>query len=138
MTMTLAEAKTVVEAAIAKAHGLDQRVSIVVCDANGRFIALNRMDGTYATATHSAMGKAIATVAYGRPSGDAGPTTGDLPQAATVMGEGMPVVRRRGGLPIFRAGSLVGGCGVCGAADDETDELCARAGLQALGGREEA
>jgi uncharacterized protein GlcG (DUF336 family) len=47
VTLTLAEANSIVDAAIAKARQLNVNVSVAVCDEQGHLIAFNRMDGTY-------------------------------------------------------------------------------------------
>src|SRR5262249_18168229 len=51
MTLSLAEANSVVNGAIAKARQLNTNISVAVCDPAGNLIALNRMDGAYATAS---------------------------------------------------------------------------------------
>ena len=45
MALTLEEANRVVGAAIAEAKKMDIRVCAAVCDAGGRLLAFNRMDG---------------------------------------------------------------------------------------------
>jgi uncharacterized protein GlcG (DUF336 family) len=45
MALTLAEANRIVAAAVSKAQEMNIRVSAAVCDAGGRLIAFNRMDG---------------------------------------------------------------------------------------------
>jgi uncharacterized protein GlcG (DUF336 family) len=47
MPISPAQAKRVIEAAIARAEELGIRVSIAVCDDSGRLVALNRMDGSF-------------------------------------------------------------------------------------------
>lgn len=131
MTLTLAEANSIVDVAIAKARQLDVKVSVAVCDDQGHLIALNRMDGAYAEVNRFSIGKAVASAATGLPSGEA---TGfvDLAAVAIVVGEGVPVIRVRGGLPIFRSGQIAGACGVGGAWSHEQEEECARAGIASL------
>jgi glc operon protein GlcG len=124
MTLSLAQAVQIIEGAIAKARQLGIKVSVVVCDANGRLIALNKMDGASAEANRGSIGKAVASATYGRPSGEG--AGDDLSvRTATVIGEGSPIIRREGGLPIVRTGILEGACGVGGADDDRQDEDCA-------------
>jgi|SRR5271165_4769682 len=131
MTLSLAEANSIVNAAIAKARQLDMNVSVAVCDSLGHLIALNRMDGAYGTANRFSVGKAVVSAGTGLPSGEVVGIV-DHPRAATVVGEGMPAVRIRGGLPIVRGGEIEGACGVDGAFSNEQDEECARAGLSNL------
>jgi uncharacterized protein GlcG (DUF336 family) len=44
----------------------------------------------------------------------------------------MPLIRRRGGLPIYRHGVLIGACGVSGSETNSADEACAGAGISAV------
>ena len=45
MVVSLAEANKIVAGAIAKAEELNIKINVAVCDAGGRLIAFNRMDG---------------------------------------------------------------------------------------------
>ncbi len=45
MALTLAEANKIVQGALDKAKELNIRISVAVCDAGGRLVAFNRMDG---------------------------------------------------------------------------------------------
>ena len=132
MTVTLAEARRIIEAAITKAHDLKVEISVTVCDANGRLIALNCMDAARAESNHYSIGKAIAAAASGRSSGDAEISIDFSQRTGTVVGEGMPIIRRQGGLPIIRGGVVDGACGVSGTNNNQEDERCARAGLVKL------
>jgi glc operon protein GlcG len=129
MTLNLAQAKQIVEGALAKAREIDAKISVAVCNADGRLIALNRMDDAFATANLGSIGKAIASATMGRPSGETEVVVEPSSQTATVIGEGWPMIQRRGGLPIVRGGVLEGACGISGAKNNEEDEDCARAGL---------
>jgi len=132
VTLTLAEANSIVDAAIAKARQLDVTVSVAVCDERGHLIALNRMDGAYEEiANRFSIGKAIVSASTGLPSGEVEGTV-DHPAGAGVFGQGMPVIRIRGGLPIFRNGQIEGACGVGGALSHEQEEECARAGIASI------
>jgi uncharacterized protein GlcG (DUF336 family) len=132
MALKLVEAKKIIDGAIAKARELKVEVSIAVCDHEGRVIALNRMDGVSVDdASHNAMGKAIASAAWGVPSHEA-KDRANPGRTGTVIGEGFPVIRSRGGLPICRDDVVEGACGVSGANDPSADEECGRAGLAAL------
>jgi uncharacterized protein GlcG (DUF336 family) len=132
MVLKLAEAKRIIDGAIAKARELKVEVSVAVCNHEGRVIALNRMDGVLvADAGRDAIGKAIASAAWGVPSHEAKDRT-NRGREGTAIGEGLPVIRSRGGLPIRRNDIVEGACGVSGATDLSEDEACARAGLAAL------
>ena|SRR5690349_5160621 len=135
MTVTLAEARRIIEGAIAKARDHKAEISVTVCDANGRLVALNRMDAARAESNHYSIGRAIAAAASGRPSGEAETSIDFSLRTGTAVGEGMPILRRQGGLPIIRGGVVDGACGVRGANNNEEDERCARAGLVEIGAR---
>jgi uncharacterized protein GlcG (DUF336 family) len=132
MVLKLAEAKKIIDGAIAKARELKVEVSVAVCNHEGRVIPLNRMDGvSVADASRNAIGKAIASAAWGVPSHEA-KDRANRGRTGTAIGEGLPVMRSRGGLPIRRDHIVEGACGVSGANDLSEDEECARAGLAAL------
>jgi glc operon protein GlcG len=131
MTLSLAEANSIMDSAIAKARQLEVIVSVAVCNEQGRLLALNRMDGAFADANQFFIGKAVVSALTGLPSGKVD-STAVIPPSGTVVGEGVPMVRIRGGLPIFRCGQIEGACGVGGAPSREQDEECARAGIAAI------
>ena len=131
MSIRLAEANRAIQAALAKARNLAVNISVSVCDADGRLVALQRMDGALAEANLASIGKALVSARSGRPSGDQSIEDSEYFRAATVVGEGAPLVRRPGGLPIIRAGQVEGALGV-GGATDEQDVECAVAGIDAF------
>jgi len=65
MALTLAEANSIVDAAIAKARQLNVTVSVAVCDELGHLIALNRMDGAYVDVNRLSIGKAVESAGTG-------------------------------------------------------------------------
>jgi len=134
MSIRLTEANRAIQAALAKAHKLAVNISVTVCDANGRLVALQRMDGALAEASLGSIGKAIVSARSGRPSGDESIEGSEYFRAATVVGEGAPLIRRPGGLPIIRAGQVEGALGVASATDQQ-DVECAVAGIEALTSR---
>jgi uncharacterized protein GlcG (DUF336 family) len=129
MSLTLADANRLANAAITEASKSGTAISVSICDASGRLVAHQRMDGVFADAPLFSIGKAIATVSTGHDSGDPPTAYSGYSQspAGEVIAEGAPVIQRKGGLPIFQSGRLVGAIGVSGA--DEQDERCARAAL---------
>jgi uncharacterized protein GlcG (DUF336 family) len=132
MTITLSEANRAIATALAKADDFCIRISVSVCDPQGRLIAHQRMDGVFAEASRGSIGKAIAAAETGRPSG-AESFEPEIPaRTATVTGAGAPVIRVRGGLPIIRNGAVEGAIGVSGAPGDDQDEECTLAALVAV------
>ena len=66
MSIRLAEANRAIQAALTKAHNLGVKVSVTVCDADGRLVALQRMDGALAEANRASIGRALASVRSGK------------------------------------------------------------------------
>jgi uncharacterized protein GlcG (DUF336 family) len=129
MALTLSEANRVVQAAIAKADELNIKISVAVCDAGGRLVAFNRMDGNIWGAVYGSQGKAVASAGLGRPSGQI-PAELSIIQGI-VAAEGGHMIPSQGAVPIVRNGAVEGACGVGGGTGQE-DEDCAQAGANAL------
>ncbi|MDP6549627.1 MAG: heme-binding protein [Dehalococcoidia bacterium] len=131
MALTLAEANRAVEGAIAREQELNIKINVAVCDAGGRLVAFNRMDGAIWGGMYGSQGKAIASVAFGRASGDL-QTNADTPIIRGILvAEGGHGIPSKGALPIIRNGVVEGAVGVGGGTAQE-DEDCARAGLAKL------
>src|SRR6201981_1683024 len=128
MALTLAEANRVIEGALAKAKELNIRISVAVCDAGGRLIAFNRMDGAIWASVYGCQGKAIASVAFARPSGELTERAGSPIIQGIVAAEGGHMIPSQGAVPIVRNGIVEGACGV-GGGTSQQDEECARAGV---------
>ena len=131
MALTLAEANQVVEAAIAKAREMNIRVSVAVCDAGGRLMAFNRMDNAIWGSVYGSQGKAIASVAFGRASGELTERAGTPIIQGIAAAEGGHMIPSQGAVPIIRNGVVDGACGV-GGGTAQQDEDCARAGVARL------
>ncbi len=131
MAITLAEANRVVEGAIAHAEELNIKVSVAVCDAGGRLVALNRMDGAIWAGAYGCQGKAVASAAFGRASGELAERADQPTPRGIAVAEGGHMIMGQGGLPIIRNGFIDGACGV-GGGTSQQDEDCARAGIARL------
>ena len=70
MSLTLEEANRIIRGALAKADELNIKISAAVCDAGGRPLAFQRMDGAIWASAYACQGKAVAAAAFGRPSGE--------------------------------------------------------------------
>jgi glc operon protein GlcG len=130
VSIRLAEANRAIRAVLSKAYTLDLNLTVTVCDCDGRLVAFQRMDGAFAD--NASIGKALASVRSGRPSGDQSIEAANFFRTGIVNVEGAWFFRRPGGLPIFRAGQLKGALGVSGAHSYKQDEECALAGIVAL------
>ena len=131
MALNLAEANRIVEGAIAKAHEMNIKISVAVCDAGGRLIAFNRMDGAILGSVYGCQGKAVASAAFARPSGELAERA-DTPIIRGISAaEGGHMIPSQGAVPILRNGILEGACGV-GGGTAQQDEDCAKAGVTKL------
>jgi glc operon protein GlcG len=132
MALSLEDANRVVAGAIAKAKELNIRVSVAVCDAGGRVISLNRMDGAIWASAYGCQGKAVASAAFARPSGELQARADTPTIRGIISAEGGHAIPGQGAVPIIINGECVGACGVGGGTSQE-DEDCARAGVALLG-----
>ena len=128
MSLTLAEANQIVQGALAKAREMNIRISVAVCDAGGRLMAFNRMDNAIWASVYGCQGKAIASVAFGRASGELAERAGSPIVQGIAAAEGGHMIASQGAVPIVRDGVVVGACGV-GGGTAQQDEDCARAGV---------
>lgn len=131
MALTLDEANRVAAAAIAKAKDLNIRISVAVCDAGGRLVAFQRMNNAIWASAYGSQGKAIASAAFGRPSGELTERAQHPTLAGIAAAEGGHMMMGQGAVPILRDGIVDGACGVGGGTAQE-DEDCARAGVAKL------
>jgi uncharacterized protein GlcG (DUF336 family) len=131
MALTLAEANRVVQGALDKAGQMGIRISVAVCDAGGRLMAFNRMDGAIWAGVYGSQGKAIASVGFGRASGELAERAGSPIVQGIAAAEGGHMIPSQGAVPIVRNGVVEGACGV-GGGTAQQDEDCARAGVAKL------
>lgn len=131
MSLTLDDANRVAEGAIAKAREIGIRISVAICDAGGRLVAFQRMDGTIWASCFGSQGKAMASAAFARPSGDLTERADHPTLRGIVAAEGGHMMLGQGAVPLIRDGMLVGACGVGGGTGQE-DEDCARGGAAVL------
>ena len=113
MALSLEEANRIAAGALAKAGELGIRINVAVCDSGGRLLEFQ--------------GKAIASAAFGRPSGDLTEREAHPTFRAIVAHEGGHMILGQGGVPVIRDGIVEGAVGVGGGTGQE-DEVCAQAG----------
>ncbi len=128
MALTLQEANLIAGAAIDHAESLDILVCVAVCDGGGRLVAFQRMDGAIWAAVYGSQGKAAASAAFGRASGDLTERADHPTFRGIVAADGGRMILGRGAVPILREGRVIGACGVGGGTGEE-DEECAQAGV---------
>lgn len=131
MALTLDEANRIARGAIAKAAELKIRISVAVCDTGGRLVAFQRMDNAIWASAYGSQGKAVASAAFGRPSGELSERANHPTPAGIAAAEGGHMIMGQGAVPIIRNGVVEGACGVGGGTAQE-DEDCARSGVGTL------
>ena len=131
MTLTLDEANRVIQGAIAKAKEIKITISVAVCDAGGRLLAFQRMDNAIWASVYGSQGKAVASAAFGRPSGEMSERADQPTPRGIAAAEGGHMIMGQGAVPIIRNGVVEGACGV-GGGTPQQDEDCARAGIAQL------
>ncbi|MCC7010238.1 MAG: heme-binding protein [Acidobacteria bacterium] len=130
-----ATAKKAMDATEAAANAANAKVAIAVVDANGDLVYFRRMDGAASVAVTASQAKARAAILFGVPTKalqDA--VAAGTPVSATVTpaaATGAPIMAVQGGLPIVKAGKVVGAIGV-GGSSSQNDELFAQAGIDAV------
>jgi uncharacterized protein GlcG (DUF336 family) len=131
MALSLQEANRIVDGAVAKARELNIRISVAVSDAGGRLIAFQRMDNAIWASAYGSQGKAVASAAFGRPSGEMAERADQPTPRGVALAEGGHMIMGQGAVPIIRNGVVEGACGV-GGGTSQQDEDCARAGVAQL------
>jgi glc operon protein GlcG len=131
MSLTLEEANRILGGALTKAQELNIKISAAVCDTGGRPLAFQRMDSAIWASAYASQGKAVASAAFGRPSGDMADRADQPTPRGVAAAEGGHMIIGQGAVPIIRNGVVEGACGVSGGTAQQ-DEDCARAGVAQL------
>ena len=131
MNVTLEEANRIAAGASTKAEEIGIKINVAVCDGGGRLVAFQRMTHAMWAGSFGSQGKAIASAAFGRPSGDLTERANHPTLRGIVAAEGDHMMLGQGAVPIIRDGITIGACGVGGGTAQE-DEDCARAGVALL------
>lgn len=134
--LTLDHARKIISAAFAKAAELKLKpLAVIVVDAGGHTVAFERQDGASAMRYQIAHGKAYGAIAMGlgsRALFERAKTQAYFINAMNALAGGALVPSPGGVLVRDRAGALLGAVGITGDAG-ENDEVCAVAGIEALG-----
>src|ERR1700738_2672395 len=131
MGLTLEEANRILRGTLAKAQELNIKISVAVCDAGGRPVAFQRMDNAIWASAYASQGKAVASAAFGRPSGEMAERADQPTPRGAGAAAGGQMIMGQGAVPIIRNGIVEGACGV-GGGTSQQDEDCARAGIAQL------
>ena len=131
MALTLAEANRAVEGAVAAATEMGIKINVAVVDGGGRLLAFNRMDGAIWGGAYGSQGKAVASAAFGRSSGELQERATTPIISGILAAEGGHGIPSQGGLPIIRNGMVDGAVGV-GGGTSQQDEDCSKAGIDKI------
>lgn len=136
MTITLDQARTIIQAALAHGHEHGFRpLSVAVLDSGGHLTAFEREDGSSNRRFEIAHGKAHGAISFGLGSRRLGEMAVERPHfiAGVTSAFGGAVVPVPGGVIVVDGdGQPVGAVGVSGDTSDN-DEAAAVAGIEAAG-----
>jgi len=135
MSVTLAQASTIVDAALKKAREMSLApLTVAVLDAGGHLVAFKREDKSGILRYDIAYGKAWGALGMGFGSRALFERAANTPQFfnALYAASGGRVVTNPGGVLIRDGGDIVGAVGISGDTSDK-DEACAVAGVEAAG-----
>ena len=136
MSVTLAQASTIVDVALKKARDNNLApLTVAVLDAGGHLVAFKREDKSGILRFDIAFGKAWGALGMGFGSRTLASRAAKTPQFFTMLAaaSGGRMVTNPGGVLIKdAAGPVVGACGISGDTSDK-DEMCGIAGIDAAG-----
>jgi len=125
LDITLTEAKKIAAGALKECEAREWYMAVAVVDTHGTLVYYEKMDNTELASAKIALDKAGSAAGFKRPTRALGEVlVTKAPYMVTVPGvDGAP-----GGLPIYKAGKIIGAVAASGGTGDQ-DEQCAKAGL---------
>jgi glc operon protein GlcG len=127
--ITLAQARSVADAAEAEARRNSWNVVVAIVDPGGHLVLLHRLDDTQWASVQVAQRKAYTAVGFRRPS-QALEDALNSPGGMRILAlEGATPLQ--GGLPLLVDGKIVGAIGVSGVTGEQDTQI-AKAGASAL------
>ncbi|MCW2135064.1 GlcG/HbpS family heme-binding protein [Arthrobacter sp. VKM Ac-2550] len=130
--LTLADARSIIAAAEARAEEIGQPMNIAVVDAGGNLISHVRMDGAWLGSIDISINKAFTSRAFDIQTKDLGDNSqpGNQFYGIHASNQGRIMIFA-GGVPLSREGQVVGAIGVSGGSGEQ-DQTVAEAGAGAL------
>src|SRR6202012_1569218 len=136
MSITLAQASTIVDVALKKARESNLApLTVAVLDAGGHLVAFKREDKSGLLRFDIAFGKAWGALGMGFGSRTLASRAAKTPQFFTMLAaaSGGRMISNPGGVLIRDGGgNVIGACGISGDTSDK-DEMCAIAVIEAAG-----
>jgi uncharacterized protein GlcG (DUF336 family) len=130
-TLSTSAAQAAAVAAYDACKAKNLNVTVAVVGRDGAMIALLRNEAAVPASVDAATGKAYASASFRQASGDLGEAAKTNPGILTVP----KFVLLRGALPVSVDKEVIGSIGVSGAPSGEQDEVCAKAGVEAISKR---
>ncbi len=114
--VSLAEARSIIQAGQAKATDLGTLMNIAVVDAGGNLLAFERQEGAWLGSIDIAMNKAFTSRAFDITTKDLADNSqsGDQFFGIHVSNHGRIMIFA-GGVPLYRVGEVIGAVGVSGS-----------------------
>jgi uncharacterized protein GlcG (DUF336 family) len=130
--LTLADARTIIAAAEAKAEEIGQPMNIAVVDAGGNLVAHVRMDGSWIGSVDISIKKAWTSRAFDITTKDLSKNSqpGQDFYGINASNDGKVMIFA-GGIPLTHDGQVVGAIGVSGG-NGEQDQTVAEAGASSF------
>jgi len=131
-SLNLAEARTVISAAEARAEEIGQPMNIAVVDAGGNLVSHVRMDGAWIGSIDISINKAFTSRAFDIETKDLGANSqpGNQFYGIHASNQGRIMIFA-GGIPLVIDGKVIGAIGVSGGSGEQ-DQTVAEAGARAL------
>ena len=131
-TVTLAQARQVIDAAEKKANEVGQPMNVAVVDQGGNLVAHVRMDGAWIGSVDISINKAFTSRAFDIQTKDLGENAQPGEQFYGIHGSnGGRIMIFAGGIPLVDNGQVIGAVGVSGGTGDQ-DQAVAEAAVAAL------
>lgn len=131
--LNLADARTIVNAAEARADEIGQPMNIAVVDSGGNLVIHVRQDGAWIGSIDISISKAWTSRAFDIQTKDLGDNAQPTQQFFGIhTTNGGKVAIFAGGVPVKRNGVVIGAVGVSGGAGEQ-DQTVAEAGAAAVG-----
>jgi glc operon protein GlcG len=135
-TLEYSDAKKIIDLIVEKALQMQKAAVIAVADSHGELIAFARMDGAPISSIRIAANKAWTAARERKPTKDIGEKVRHPEKGHDIAYYGDPkFVGWGGGIPVWRAGQVVGAVAVSGLTSSE-DIVLATLGVDLLAGQE--
>ncbi len=130
--LPLSLATEAAQGALAACEAKGFHISVAVTDQSGLVRVLLRDDKAGPHTLDSSMKKAYTATSLGLSTGVLTKIVAEHPDAAGLKDMNEKILIMQGGLPIKAGAEVIGGIGVGGTPGGDTDEACARAGLDKI------